>query len=149
MGKGKGLGGLVLSFLAKIFAGPLIGKVFDLVKSFQDRKATEAEMRAEVEKVVLGVFADVSKSQADVIMAEMRGENWLQRNWRPIVACCFAFILAFYALLMPVAVAWLGAPPVRTGDLILEWTFQIILISLGGYIGGRTLEKVVQMVLRK
>lgn len=139
----------MFAFLAKIFAGPLVGKVFDLVKSFQDRKATEAEMRAEVEKVILETFADVSKSQADVIMAEMRGENWLQRNWRPIVAVSFAFILAFYALIMPAMVAWMGVPPVRTGDLILEWTFQIIMISLGGYIGGRTLEKVVSMVLRK
>lgn len=139
----------MFAFLAKIFAGPLIGKVVDLVVSYQGRKATEAEMRAEVEKVIMGTFAEVSKSQADVIMTEMRGENWLQRNWRPIVAVSFAFILAFYALIMPAMVAWMGVPPVRTGDLILEWTFQIIMISLGGYIGGRTLEKVVSMVLRK
>jgi hypothetical protein len=139
----------MFAFLAKLIAGPLIGKVFDVVKSFQDRKATEAEIRGEVEKVVLSVLSDVSKSQADVILAEIKGEDWLQRNWRPIVAISFAFTLLFYVLFMPILVAWVGVPPVRTGDLILEWTFQIILICLGGYIGGRSLEKVVGMVLRR
>jgi hypothetical protein len=139
----------MFAFLAKLIAGPLVGKVFDVVKSFQDRKATEAEVRAEVEKAVMGVIADVSKSQADVVMAEARGENWLQRNWRPMTAVAFSFTLVFYVLIMPIMVAWLGVPPVRTGDLILEWTFQIILVCLGGYIGGRSIEKVVSMVLRR
>jgi hypothetical protein len=139
----------MFAFLTKLIAGPLVGKVFDVVKSFQDRKATEAEVRAEVEKAVMGVIADVSKSQADVIMAEARGENWLQRNWRPMTAVAFSFTLVFYVLIMPIMVAWLGVPPVRTGDLILEWTFQIILVCLGGYIGGRSIEKVVSMVLRR
>jgi hypothetical protein len=139
----------MFAFLAKLVAGPLVGKIFDVVKSFQDRKATEAEVRGEVEKAVLSVLSDVSKSQADVILAEIKGENWLQRNWRPIVAVSFAFTLLFYVLLMPILVAWAGVPPVKTGDLILEWTFQIILVCLGGYIGGRSLEKVVSMVLRK
>jgi len=139
----------MFAFLAKLVAGPLVGKIVDLVKGWQDRKATEAEMRAEVEKAILGTFAEVAKSQADVIMAETRGENWLQRNWRPCVAVCFAFIVAFYGLLSPILVGWFGFPPVRVGDQLLEWIMQAVMVCLGGYIGGRTLEKIVTTIVRR
>lgn len=139
----------MFAMLAKLLAGPIVDKVLDVFKSFQDRKATEAEIRGAVEQAVMSTIAEVSKSQANVIIAEINGADWLQRNWRPIVACSFAFVLLFYVLLMPMLVAWVGVPPVRTGDLILEWTFQIIMISIGGYIGGRSLEKIADKIIKK
>jgi len=139
----------MLGILAKLLAGPIIGKVMDLVVSFQSRKLGEAELRAEVERAVLDTFAEVSKSQASVIEAEMRGENWLQRNWRPMVAVGLAIIPISYGILFPVAVAWFGMPPVRVGDDLLKWIMDAVVICLGGYIGGRSLEKVVTMIVRR
>jgi hypothetical protein len=139
----------MFAFLAKLVAGPLVGKIVDLVKGYQEKKVSEAALRAEVEKAILGTFAEVAKTQGDVIMAEARGENWLQRNWRPMVAVCFAFIVVFYGLLTPIAVGWFGFPPVRVGDQLLEWIMQAVMVCLGGYIGGRSLEKVVQMIVKR
>jgi hypothetical protein len=139
----------MFAFLAKLVAGPLVGKIVDLVKGYQEKKVSEAALRAEVEKTILGTFAEVAKTQGDVIMAEARGENWLQRNWRPMVAVAFAFIVVFYGLLTPIAVGWFGFPPVRVGDQLLEWIMQAVMVCLGGYIGGRSLEKVVQMIVRR
>jgi hypothetical protein len=139
----------MLAILAKLVAGPLVGKVVDLIKGYQDKKVSEAALRAEVEKTILSTFADVAKTQGSVIEAEMRGENWLQRNWRPLVAVCFAFIVVFYGLLTPIAVGWFGWPPIRVGDQLLEWIMQAVMVCLGGYIGGRSLEKVVQMIVRR
>lgn len=139
----------MISILAKLLAGPLIGKVVDLVISYQGRKLSEAAVRAEVEQTILGVFAEVSKSQASIIEAEMRGEGWLQRNWRPIVAVCFAFVIAFYGIITPIMVSWFGAPPVRVGDDLLKWIMDAVVICLGGYIGGRSLEKIVTTIVRK
>jgi hypothetical protein len=139
----------MLAILAKLVAGPLVGKVVDLIKGYQDKKVSEAALRAEVEKTILSTFADVAKTQGSVIEAEMRGENWLQRNWRPLVAVCFAFIVVFYGLLTPIAVGWFGWPPIRVGDQLLEWIMQAVMVCLGGYIGGRSLEKVVQMIVKR
>jgi hypothetical protein len=138
----------MLAFLAKLVAGPLVGKVVDLVKGYQDKKLSEAALRAEVEKAILSTFADVAKTQGSVIEAEARGEGWLQRNWRPIVAVCFAFIVVFYGLITPIAVGWFGAPPVRVGDQLLGWIMDAVVICLGGYIGGRSLEKIVATLRR-
>lgn len=139
----------MLAFLAKLVAGPLVGKIIDLFNSYQGRKLSEAALRAEVEKTILSTFADVAKTQGSVIEAEMRGEGWLQRNWRPIVAVCFAFIVVFYGLITPIAVGWFGAPPVRIGDQLLGWIMDAVVICLGGYIGGRSLEKVVSLIVRR
>jgi hypothetical protein len=136
----------VFALLTKLLAGPLIDKVLNVFVSMQNRKATEAEVRAAVEKEILSTFSEVAETQASVLKAEITGEDWLQRNWRPIVAVSFSFVLLFYSLLMPILVSWFGVPPVRTGDLILEWTYDTVLLCLGGYIGGRTIEKVVRMV---
>jgi hypothetical protein len=138
----------MLPFLAKLIAGPLIGKVVDLVKGYQDRKMSEAALRAEVEKAIMSTFADVAKTQGSVIEAEMRGENWLQRNWRPMVAVAFAFIVLFYGLITPILVGWFGAPPIRVGDQLLGWIMDAVVICLGGYIGGRSLEKIVSTLRR-
>jgi hypothetical protein len=138
----------MLPFLAKLIAGPLIGKVVDLVKGYQDRKMSEAALRAEVEKAIMSTFADVAKTQGSVIEAEMRGEGWLQRNWRPMVAVCFAFIVVFYGLITPIAVGWFGAAPIRVGDQLLGWIMDAVVICLGGYIGGRSLEKIVSTLRR-
>jgi hypothetical protein len=138
----------MLGFLTKLVAGPLIGKMVDLIKGYQDKKLSEAALRAEVEKAIMSTFADVAKTQGSVIEAEMRGESWLQRNWRPIVAVSFAFIVLFYGLISPILVGWFGAPPIRVGDELLRWIMEAVVICLGGYIGGRTLEKIVSTLKR-
>jgi hypothetical protein len=138
----------MLAILTKLVAGPLIGKVVDLVKGYQDKKLSEAALRAEVEKALLSTFAETIKTQGSVIEAEIRGESWLQRNWRPIVAICFAFIVFFYGIITPILVGWFGAPPVRVGDQLLEWIMQAVMVCLGGYIGGRSLEKIVSTLRR-
>ena len=135
---------MVVGALIKLVSGPLVKALMDLYKGYNQRQVTEAQLRRDLEKTVLGTFEEVAKSQADVIIAEAKGENWLQRNWRPMVAVAFAFIVFFYVLLMPILVAWFGIPPVRVGDQLLEWIKDIVIICLGGYIGGRTLEKIVE-----
>lgn len=139
----------MLAILTKLVMGPLLGRLVDLYKSYNERQVTESQLRVDLEKTILGTFEEVSKTQGDVIMAEAKGENWLQRNWRPCVAVGFAFIVMFYGLLLPVSVDWLGAPPVRVGDALLKWIMDAVMLCLGGYIGGRSLEKIVGMIVNK
>ena len=50
---------------------------------------------------------------------------------------------------MPVMVSWMGFQPVRIGDDLLKWIMDVVVICLGGYIGGRSLEKIVEKIVRK
>ena len=65
------------------------------------------------------------------------------------MAISFAFVLFWYAFFVPIAVGWLGAPPLAVGDKLLEWIMTLLTISITGYIGGRSVEKVVDKFIRK
>jgi len=133
----------MIGTILKLVSGPLIKALMDLYKGYNERQVSESQLRRDLEKTILGTFEEVSKSQADVIIAESKGENWLQRNWRPMVAVSFAFIVLFYGLISPILVGWFGFPPIRVGDDLLRWIMDAVVICLGGYIGGRSLEKIV------
>ena len=123
-----------MSWLLTLLTGPLVNQVVNLIRSYQDRKMSEAELEAEVRKAMLATYAEIAQTQGEVIMAEARGDSWLQRNWRPIVGLAFASVPFFYAIILPIAVDWIGAPPVRVGDLLLGWIMNATVIALGGYV---------------
>lgn len=132
----------MLALLAKFLAGPLIGKLLDAVAGWQQRKLSRDEMAKELEAILAHEANDFAKTQADVIMAEARGEDWLQRNWRPVTALLFVFIVFWFGWLQPATVAWFNWTPLRVGDVLLIEILGLVKLCLGGYIGGRTIEKV-------
>ena len=136
------------NLLASLLGGPIVREVMAVIERAQQRKLSEAALRAELEQAVARSIEAVAttelQARRDVLIAELRGESALQRLLRPIVALSFAFVMIFYALLLPIAVDWLGMPPVRIGDTLLGWIMTSVNIAIGGYIGGRTLEKVLR-----
>jgi len=136
---------MIISAIARAIIGPALDQVFGLIRDYQAKKLSEAELREKLAEAVMDSAAKIARQQAGVIEAEARGESWLQRNWRPMVAVSFAGVLLFYAIVLPIAVDWFGAPPVRVGDQLLGWIMQTVMIALGGYIGGRTIEKVARI----
>lgn len=133
----------MFAVLARIFAGPMVSGVLDVVKQWQNRKLSEAEMRAEINKAILGTLSQVSDAQANVIMAEARGESWLQRNWRPIVALTSFFTIFYVIIVVPHLVMWgvMSRAP-GFGEVGLGWFFTLTTMSVGGYMGVRTIEKI-------
>lgn len=71
-----------------------------------------------------------------VIMTEAQGEGWMQKNWRPLT------MLVFVGL---VVAKWLGFTEGVTADVEME-LMHLIQIGLGGYIVGRSGEKIAKEV---
>ncbi len=136
-----------MMWLARLLGGPIVDAVVGVVGKIQDRKMTEAEIRGEVETAVLGTIKEVTKSQADVIMAETRSEDWLTRNWRPIVALTSFFSYWYVIVAYPHLYAWGLMPQLGFGEVGLNNMFYLTTICVGGYVGGRTVEKVTSMIL--
>jgi hypothetical protein len=78
------------------------------------------------------------EAQKSVIVAEASGTSWLQKSWRPIS------MLVFVALIVA---RWMGlsAPNLSEAEYLKLW--QIVEIGLGGYVAGRSLEKIVPPVV--
>lgn len=85
---------------------------------------------------VLEYESDLLKAKASIINAEAKGQSWIQRNWRPLT------MLTFLVLIVLDNLGLLAVP-------IAPQMWTLLQIGLGGYIGGRTVEKVIPSILDK
>jgi len=117
------------------FLSGLIKPVSDLV----DNLHTSDEERLEAKSVLLelqtGLMSQtlayeqkLAESQASIIVAEATSSSWLTTTWRPIT------MLTFVALIVWSQFTGMEIPP----DL-----WFVVKLGLGGYLGGRSVEKSV------
>lgn len=134
-----------MSILSSLFIGKLADVFVDLAKKKFDRDISVEEVRGEVLKGVTDVLGKMPEAQAKVLLAEAGG-NWLQRSWRPLTGLSLAFTIFFWAIIVPIAVGWLGTPPLSVGDKLLEWVFDGLITFGSIYAGGRSLEKITDLI---
>jgi len=77
------------------------------------------------------------KSQAQIINTEAASEHWMAANWRPLT------MLVFVALIVARWFGW-AAPNLSEAEYLKLWS--IVELGLVGYVGGRTLEKLVPSI---
>lgn len=139
----------IVSIIAEAALGPVLDVFRDLGGKWINKQISDQQFKTEVQKALLLALTNLWSEQGRVIIAEVNSESPLTRMWRPAVAVSFAFVLFWYAFFVPIAVGWLGAPPLAVGDKLLEWIMTLLTISITGYIGGRSVEKVVDKFIRK
>lgn len=133
--------------LGKLIADAAFGPVLDVVKDLGgkwiNKEISDKQFETELYKALLVAMSGMWEQQAGVIKSEITGEDLITRVWRPLVALGCAFVLFFYVLFLPMLVDWFGAPPLRTSDELLTHTINLLAMAVGGYIAGRTAEKIV------
>ncbi|MGI9513287.1 MAG: 3TM-type holin [Anderseniella sp.] len=139
----------IASIIAQAALGPVLDVFKDLGGKWINKQISDQQFKTEVQKALLLALTNLWSEQGRVIVAEINSESPLTRMWRPAVAISFAFVLFWYAFFVPIAVGWLGAPPLAVGDKLLEWIMTLLTISITGYIGGRSVEKVVDKFITK
>ena len=122
----------------------LVAPIANLIDSLVTTDKEKGELKLALAGAQIG-FANqvldyelkIQQMQADVIKAEAQGNSWLQRSWRPIT------MLTFVSLIV---LRWLGlAASNLSPELELE-LFSIVKLGLGGYVIGRSFEKVAPQV---
>ena len=88
---------------------------------------------------VLSYEETLAKQKASIVLAEAKSEGWLTRNWRPIT------MLSFVTAVMA---HWFGLTPYTLSPQAVEAMFLLVQIGLGGYVVGRSAEKVVPSVVK-
>jgi hypothetical protein len=136
----------MIAAMVRILTGPVVDRVAEVWTAQINKAVTEQELRAQVATAVVEAISEVPESQAKVLIAEAQGDVWLQKSWRPLTGALLGFTVFFWAVLVPVAVDWLGLPTIRIGDQLLEWVFTALLGFGSVYAGGRTLEKIADRV---
>ena len=124
------------NLIASIF--PPLAKAIG--KAVPDRAEAE-RLKASIQLELLKASADETKHATSVLLAEIGGESWLQRSWRPILMLSIVAIVVNNYLLYPY-LSLFGLPAV-----VLELPselFNLMTVGVGGYVIGRTGEKIMQ-----
>jgi len=77
------------------------------------------------------------KAQAQIINTEAASQHWLAANWRPLT------MLVFVGLIVARWFGW-AAPNLAEEEYIKLWS--IVELGLGGYVIGRSVEKIVPQI---
>ena len=132
----------ILSFL-----GSALKPAFDLVDSLVTTDDERLKWKVALEKIendlkVEGYKYDTALAEArsSIIIAEAQSQSWLARNWRPIT------MLMFGGLILAIAT---GLTNVEDLAAVPEELWRLLQIGIGGYIVGRSAEKIVPQVFNK
>ena len=118
------------ALLAPVFQGIL--KIVDQVVPDSDQAT---KIKAEIEKRRNDLETVFMQSARDVLVAEISGESWLQRNWRPLVMLFLTGLVGAH---------WLGLTAPNISDAIAKELLDIVQVGIGGYVVGRSVEKSVK-----
>lgn len=111
--------------------GPIIGKVLD---RFIPDKEAQRQAQHEITTTLVEHQQELDVAAASVIKAEAESKSWLASSWRPLT------MLTFVALIVARWFGW-AAPSLTPEEYLKLW--DIVYLGLGGYVMGRTGEKIL------
>jgi len=118
------------------------GVVDQAVKDKDQAEQLKHQLQQALIATDLSKYTTEIQAQAKIVLGEVQGESWLQRNWRPLLMLIAIIILANNYLISP----YLGAVfPEHIHVLDLpERLWDLLTLGVGGYVAGRTGEKIVK-----
>jgi len=117
--------------------GPILNGILGVVDKAVVDKDQAIVIKAKLQEMALtGQFKEV-EAASKVVIAEAQGDSWMQRNWRPLLMMTFGLIIANNYLIVPIFNTPAADIPPDMWDLLK--------IGLGGYIVGRSAEKVAKV----
>lgn len=113
---------------------PLVGNIID--KVIPDPQAQSDAKLKMLEMAQKGELTELSE-RASIVREEAKSEHWLAATWRPILMLTFGGLIV---------ARWLGwsAPGITEAEILKLW--DIVELGLGGYVIGRSAEKIIPTV---
>lgn len=128
----------IFSFVSSIFkpAADLVDNLTTTEEEKLELKRKLTEVENEFQSKVLDYETKLMEAQSSVIRAEATSQSWITRNWRPITMLTFLVLVVCDSF---------GLLAFRLADQ--AWT--LLQIGLGGYVVGRSAEKIVPAFTKK
>jgi len=132
----------IFNFIGSIFK-PVTELVDDLHTSEEEKLKLRnelAKLQFDMQKQILEHETKLMVKQADIVKAEASSKNWLTSSWRPILMLTFASLIV---------ARWFGLTSNEITPELEKELFTIVKYGIGGYIGARSGEKIVDKVMDK
>jgi hypothetical protein len=109
---------------------PILG---DVIRRVVPDKEKQAELETQLQLELMNNQHKLEEISASIVKAEANSEGVLARNWRPTVMLGFFGLIASY---------WFGITADYLSEAVVTQMFSLLEIGLGGYVIGRSVEKV-------
>lgn len=113
----------------------VIGIIGSAIDKVIPNKSEAEQLKAQITLAALNEGKAELENATKIITAEAQGESWLQRNWRPLLMLWFAGLIGAH---------WLGYTPANLPEEQVIGLLDIVQVGVGGYVLGRTAEKVIK-----
>ena len=113
---------------------PIVGQI---VGSLFPDPTEKAKAEAEAMRQLLANQGEIEAAAAKIIQTEAASTHWLAANWRPLT------MITFTALIVARWMGWV-APNLSEAEYLKLWS--IIEFGLGGYVVGRSVEKIAPSI---
>ena len=115
-----------------------------LVLGLVDKVIPDSTAKNKITAGLMQGWQEVEKEQLATaratLIAELSGESWLQRNWRPLVMLFLTGLVGAH---------WLGFTAPNINDAVVVELLSIVKVGIGGYVVGRSAEKVMKEYTKK
>lgn len=128
--------GTILGFIKSVIS-PVTNLVDGLVKD----KDLAQKLKAELNTQLIDSFMAQLSAQKDVLVAEITSSSFLSANWRPILMLSFTAVIINNYIISPYLQALFGFSVMMD---IPPNMWDLLTIGIGGYIVGRSGEKMVK-----
>lgn len=127
----------------------LSGGLDSLITSDEERLKVQVELdklRNDLGKAILEHEKVLINAQKSILEKELASGSWVARNWRPMLMVLFGLIVGYNYLILPLAEfitttfkinVWIPSK-----DALPDNIWDLLKIGVGGYIVGRSAEKV-------
>ena len=112
---------------------PLVKTLFKTIDKTIENKADAEKIKQSIQQQLLSGQLKELEAQASIIVAESKG-GILQRNWRPMLMITFAGLIVAH---------WFGYTAPDIPESVQNSLLNIVLVGMGGYIVGRSGEKIM------
>ena len=125
----------VTDLIAGIFkpAAELVDSLHTSDEERLDAKSRLLDVQAAAMQQVFAYEGSILESQARIVNSEAKSEHWITATWRPIT------MLTFLALAVGDSLGLLASP-------LRDEAWTLLQIGLGGYVVGRSGEKLMKTV---
>lgn len=124
-----------LDLIAGIFKPA--AELIDELHTSEEERIIQQRKLLEIQALVLDSSLEYEKemltARAEIVNSEAKSEHWITATWRPIT------MLTFLALAVGDSLGWLPNP-------LRDEAWTLLQIGLGGYVVGRSAEKVIKTV---
>jgi len=114
---------------------PLLALADNVLDKFVEDKDLATKIKSEIALQAINSSNKELQGGIDIVLAEANGHSWLQRNWRPLTMLWLMGLVSMY---------WFGLTPDNLNEASIDNLFKLVQIGLGGYVVGRSGEKIMK-----